>query len=84
MHLLGASLVAQTVKNPPAMWETWVLSLGRDDPLEDGMATQYSILAWRVPMDGGAWHAAVHGVTKSQTLCWQCMDSKVKKPLLCC
>ena len=43
-----ASLVAQTVKNPPAMWETWVRSLTREDPLEKGMATHSSILAWRI------------------------------------
>ena len=43
--LLGASLVVQTVKNLPAMWETWVQSLGQEDPLEEGMATHYSILA---------------------------------------
>ena len=42
-----ASLVAQT-KNPPAMWETWVLSLGWEDPLEDGMATHSSILSWGI------------------------------------
>ena len=40
------SLVAQTVKNPHAMQETWVLSLGQEDPLEEGMATHSSILAW--------------------------------------
>ena len=61
-----ASLVAQTVKNPPAMRETWVLSLGWKDPLEEGMATHSSILAWRIPMDRGAWWAVVHGVAK----CW--------------
>ena len=44
-----ASLVAQTVKNPPAMWETWVPSLVWEDPLEKGMATHSSILAWRMP-----------------------------------
>ena len=44
-----AFLLAQTVKNPPAMWETWVQSLGWEDPLEEGMATQSSILAWRIP-----------------------------------
>ena len=49
-----ASLVAQLVKNPPAMQETWVRSLGWEDPLEEGMATQSSILAWRIPMDRGA------------------------------
>ena len=37
------------VKNPPAMWETWVRSLGLEDPLEKEMATHYSILAWRIP-----------------------------------
>ena len=44
-----ASLVAQMVKNPPAMWETWVQSLGWEDPLEKGMAAHASILAWRIP-----------------------------------
>ena len=46
---LKASLVAQIVKNPPAMQETWVQSLGWEDPLEKGMATYSSILAWRIP-----------------------------------
>ena len=45
----GASLVAQMVKNLPAMQETWVRFLGRQDPLEKGMATHSSILAWRIP-----------------------------------
>ena len=44
-----ASLVGQLVKNPPAMWETWVRSLGWEDPLEKGKATHSSILAWRIP-----------------------------------
>ena len=44
-----ASLVAQLVKNPLAMWETWVRSLGWEDPLEKGKATHSSILAWRIP-----------------------------------
>ena len=44
-----ASPVAQTVKNLPAMWETWVRSLGWEDPLEKGTATHSSILAWRIP-----------------------------------
>ena len=48
------SLVAQSVKNLPARWETRVLSLGWEDPLEVGMATHSSILAWRIPMDRGA------------------------------
>ena len=49
LPLYGASLVAQMVKNPPAMWETWVLSLGWEDPLEKGKATLSSILAWKIP-----------------------------------
>ena len=44
-----SSLVAQTVKNPPAKQENWVQSLGWEDPLEEGMATHSSILAWRIP-----------------------------------
>ena len=47
-------LVAQMVKNQPAMQETWVQSLGWDDPLEEGMATQSNMLAWRILMDKGA------------------------------
>ena len=60
-------LVAQTVKNPPAKWETWVQSLVWEGPLEEGMATHSRILAWRIRMDRGAWQATVHGVAKSQT-----------------
>ena len=59
--------VAQTVKNLPAWQETWVQSLGWEDPLEEVMANHSSILAWRIPMDRGAWTDTVHGVTKSQT-----------------
>ena len=58
--LLWVSLLAQTVKNLPVMQETWVRSLGGEDPLEEGMATHFSILAWRIPMDKGAWRAMVH------------------------
>ena len=46
---IGASLVAQTVKNLPAVQETQVQSLGQEDPLEKGMATQSSVLAWKIP-----------------------------------
>ena len=60
-------LVAQMVKNPPVMQETWVRSLGWEDSLEEGMATHSSILAWRLPMDRGAWRATAHGVANSQT-----------------
>ena len=60
-----ASLVAQVVRSPPAMQETWVLFLGKEDPLEQGMATHSSILAWRLhPLDRGAWQTAVHRVAK--------------------
>ena len=62
---MWASLVAQMVKNLPAMRETWVQSLGWEDSLEEGMATHSTILAWRIPMDRGAWQAIAHGVTKS-------------------
>ena len=65
MPCTWASLVAQTVKNPLAMRETWVQSLAWEDPLEKSMATHSSILAWRIPLDRGAWQATVHGVTKS-------------------
>ena len=57
--------MAQMVKNPPAVRETWVRSLGWEDPLEEGMATHPIILAWRIPMGRGAWQATVHGVTES-------------------
>ena len=60
-----ASLVAQLVKNLPAMHETWVQSLSWKDPLEESITT--SILAWRISMDRGAWQAGVHGVAKSRT-----------------
>ena len=58
---VGASLVAQMVKNPPAMRETWVQSLGWEDPLEKGKATHSSILSWSIPC------CIVHGVAKSLT-----------------
>ena len=62
--LKWASLAAPLVKNPPAMQDTQVQSLGGEDPLEKGMATHSSILAWKIR---GAWWATVHGVAKSQT-----------------
>ena len=52
--LIRASLVAQMVKNLLARWETWVWSLGWEDPLEESMATHSRILAWRIPIDRGA------------------------------
>ena len=59
--------MAQMPKNPLAVRETWVQSLGWEDPLEEGMATHSSILAWRIPIDRGAWWTTVHGVIKSWT-----------------
>ena len=62
--------MSQWVKNSLAMQgtqETWIRSLGWEDPLEEGMATHSSILAWRIPMDRGAWWATVHRVANSRT-----------------
>ena len=59
--MILASLVAQSVKNLPAVQETWVQPLGWEDSLEKEMATHSSILAWKNPMGGGAWRATVHG-----------------------
>ena len=58
------SLVVQTVKNPPAIWETWVPSLAWEDPLEKRKAPRFSILAWG-PLQGAV---LVHGVAKSYNL----------------
>ena len=66
-RLWRSDVVAQTVKNPPAMWEIWVWSLGWEDRLEEGMATHSSIPAWRIPMDRGAWRAIAHRVANSWT-----------------
>ena len=62
------SLVAQMVKNLPAMQETWVQSVGWEDPLEEGKATDSSIFAWRIHMGRRVWWAIVHGVAKRRTL----------------
>ena len=59
--------MTQLVKNLPAMQETWVGSLGWEDPLQEGMATHSNVLAWRIPKDRGAWQALVHGLAKSRT-----------------
>ena len=57
--------MAQLVKKLPAMQETWVQSLHLEDPLEAGMTTHSSILAWRIPSDRGAWWVTDHGVAKN-------------------
>ena len=59
-----ASLVAQRVKNLPAMQETGVWSLGQEDPQEERVAAHSSVPAWRVPVDGGAWWVTFHGIPK--------------------
>ena len=65
-----SSLVAQTVKNLPVMQETWVQSLGWEDPLEKGIATHSGILAWRIPwIEERPWWATVHRVTESYPIC---------------
>ena len=61
------SLVAQTVKRLPAMQETWVRSLGQEDPLEKERATHFSIPAWKIPQAVHRFPLAVHGIAKSQT-----------------
>ena len=72
--------MAQTVKNPSTMWETWVQSLGWEDPLEKGMATHSSILAWRIPMDRGDWRAAVSPWSyKKSDMAERLSTSKLKK-----
>ena len=72
-----ASLVAQTVKNPSAMQETWIQYLGWEDPLEEGMETHSSILAWRIPMDRRAWRAIVYGVTQESDMTEQLSTAQV-------
>ena len=64
-----ASLVAQLVKNSPAMQETWVRSLGWEDPLEKGMATHSSILAWRIPWTEEPGRLQSMGCKESDTTC---------------
>ena len=57
-------MVIQTGKNLPTVKKIWVQSLGWEDPLEEGLATHSSILAWRIPMDRGTWRGIAHGVAK--------------------
>ena len=72
--------LAQTVKNPPAMWEIWVWSLGWEDPLEEGMASHPSILAWRIPMNRGAWWSWDHRVRHDWAHSWQvCIWAKYQE-----
>ena len=59
--------MAQLVKNPPAMRETWVQSVDWEDPLEVGVGTHCGISAWRIPKNSRASRVTVHGVAESQT-----------------
>ena len=65
--MLGASLVALAVKNPPAMQETWVQSRGREDPLKKQMATHSSILAWKILLTEEPGGLQSMGLQKCQT-----------------
>ena len=71
-----ASLVAQLVKNPPAMWKTWVRTLGWEDPLEEGQATHSSVLAWYSP-----WGRKESGTTERLSLS---LSISLANPQLCC
>ena len=71
-----ASLVAHLVKNPPAMWETWVRSLGWEDPLEEGMATHFSLVAWRIP-----WTEEPGGLQSMGYSPWDCKESDTTEKL---
>ena len=65
---LETTMQRQTLPTPAVqMEETTVAPLGREDALEEGIATHTNILAWRIPVDRGTWWAIVHGVAKSQT-----------------
>ena len=70
VFLFPASQVALVIKNLPAIAgdiKTWVQSLGREDLLEEGTAIHSSILAWRIPIDSGAWWVTVHSTAWSRT-----------------
>ena len=71
---LGASLVAQMVNNLPAMWETQVPSLGQEDPLEKGITTHSSVLAWRIPWTEEPEGLQSMGCKKSDTTVWLCFQ----------
>ena len=74
--------MVQMVKNLPTMWETWDWSPVWEDPLGEGMATHFSILAWRIPMDREAWQAAIHGVAKELDVTeWLSMQSYLKEDM---
>ena len=73
--------MAQWLNNLPAVQELQVVSLGREDPLEEEMATHSSILAWKIPTDRGAWRATVHGVEKSWTWLSMSLEAQMVRNL---
>ena len=75
----GISIPCNSIgkENLPAMQETWVRFLGQEYPLEKEMATHSSILAWRIPMDRGAWQTTVHGVVRV----WHDLTTKPPPPM---
>ena len=77
---LGFPGGSSRVKTTPAKQEMWVRSLGWEDSLEKGMASHSSLLAWKNPMDRGAWQAIVHGVAKESDMTYQ--PSNKQKPKL--
>ena len=74
LFLLGAFMVAQMVKNLPAVQETWVQSLGQEDPLEKDMATHPSILAWRIRWTEELGGATDHGIERIQQDCYHLLE----------
>ena len=74
LQYFWTSLVAQLVKNPPAMWETWVRSLGWEDPLEKGKATHSSISAWRIPWTGSILAWKILPTEESCYVSWDCTE----------
>ena len=76
-----AFLVPQTVKNLPAMWETWVRSLCGEDPLEKGMATHSSILVWRIPLMAEPGDLRTSSVTIRITLLKSCLSKGLNFPI---
>ena len=76
------SQVAQLVKNPSAVQQTRVWVLGWEVPLEKGMATHSTILAWRIPTDRGAWRATVHGSQRVRHN-WETNHSPTRAPIAC-
>ena len=84
MELILGFPCSSVSKSLTAMQETWVQSLGLEDPLEKEMATHSSILALRIPMDRGAWWATAHGVTKESDATERLNPAHLFGVYLCC